>query len=211
VTYVNKYRFSSNNVLGVDSLKKILSQRPSYAKGPDYNDLWFLWNAVRKKNPKVILEFGSGWSTYVIANALAANAVQGSNGFLYSLDHMEEWANITNDTMPEGLKKYCKIIYSPVKENEYDGTKGYIFSNIPDIIPNMVFLDGPSAKNERCAAFDLLYMEDRFPDDFYLIIDKRHKNTEILKEKFKRKYIYKEYRGPFNGVYYINTFEKVLD
>ena len=82
VTYVNKYRFSSNNVLGVDSLKKILGQRPSYAKGPDYNDLWFLWNAVRKKNPKVILEFGSGWSTYVIANALAANAVQGSNGFL---------------------------------------------------------------------------------------------------------------------------------
>ena len=75
----------------------------------------------------------------------------------------------------------------------------------------MVFLDGPCLTEERCAALDLLYMEDRFPEDFYLIIDKRHKNTKILKEKFKNKYLYKEHRGPFKGVYYINTFKKVLD
>jgi len=208
VRYRGRHKFNTINVLSVDKINGIIKRRPPYAMGPDYNDLLFLWNAVRKRKPKIILEFGSGWSTYVIASALAANATQCSNGFLYSLDHLEEWANITNDTIPEDLERYCKIIYSPVKENEYEGIKGFVFSNIPDILPNMVFLDGPNLTKERMAALDLLYMESSFPDDFYLIIDKRTKNTEILKEKFKRKYIYKEYRGPFNSAYFINTFEK---
>ena len=211
VTYLNKKKFYSNNALRDDTVKRIIRKRPSYAREPDYNDLLFLWNTVRKRKPRVVLEFGAGWSTYVIASALAANAAQGSNGFLYSLDHMEEWVNVTNDTMPQEYKKHCKVIYSPLNENEYDGVKGWVFLDIPDIIPNMVFLDSPSITKERCGAFDLLYMEDRFPEDFYLIIDKRHKNTAILKEKFKRKYIYKEYRGPFGGIYYMNTFEKVLE
>jgi hypothetical protein len=33
----------------------------------------------------------------------------------------------------------------------------------------------------------------------------------IIKERFKNRYLYNEYRGSFNGVYHINTFEKALD
>ncbi len=211
VTSVNKHRFFSNRVLSVDSFKRIISERPSYAIGADYNDLIFLYKAVRKRKPEVVLEFGSGWSTYVIGSALAANAMQGVGGFLFSIDHVEEWANVTSDTMPSNLLKYVNVLYSPINEKEYDGVKGWVYSKVPDIIPNMVFLDGPCLTEERCAALDLLYMEDRFPEDFYLIIDKRHRNAAILKEKFKNKYLYKEHRGPFKGVYYINTFKKVLD
>jgi len=141
VTYQNVSKFFSENVLKVETINEIISRRPPYAMKPDYNDLIFLWDTVRKRKPKVILEFGSGWSTYVIASAIATNAAEGNKGFLYSLDHMEEWANITNDTMPKGLKEYCKVVYSQVKENEYEEIQGFVFSDIPDIIPNMVFLE----------------------------------------------------------------------
>ena len=61
VRYRGRHKFNTINVLSVDKINGIIKRRPPYAMGPDYNDLLFLWNAVRKRKPKIILEFGSIW------------------------------------------------------------------------------------------------------------------------------------------------------
>ncbi len=64
----------------------LFNARPADAKPPVWSDLWAIYRQVRERRPKVLLEFGSGCSTIIYAQALADNAAEGAPGFLHSLD-----------------------------------------------------------------------------------------------------------------------------
>lgn len=54
----------------LDTIDDFVAKRPSGSLKPDYADLWFLYSLITKRRPKVVLEFGSGVSTVVMARAL---------------------------------------------------------------------------------------------------------------------------------------------
>jgi len=176
-----------------DVLLAFLARRPSSALPPNFSDLWFLYSTVTQRKPRIILEFGSGCSTVVLAQALwdnQHNASQ-SEAYLYSVDADAYWATTTARAMPVHLRDMCKISSSPLLEVEYAGVRGFRHANVPDIAANLVYLDGPALTPDRAVAIDVLDMEDKFPDDFYLIIDGRKKNTVFLQQYMKRKYRFK--------------------
>ena len=157
---------------------------PAGAFGPIYADLFRLYSLVRQRRPQVILEFGSGWSSYFLALALHDNA----GGYLYSVDAVEKWADITRRLMPKRLREFCEIRFSETVPAEHDGMPCLRHRSVPDIVANMVYLDGPPLTPERRVAIDLLALEDRFPDDFLLVIDGRKPNAEFLGRYFRRTY-----------------------
>jgi hypothetical protein len=174
-----------------DSIKEFSSGRPSEAFGPEYADLWFLYWNVRQRKPQIILEFGSGISTVCLAQALVDNG----SGLLYSVDDEERWGMSTAVCIPAHLKPVCDVRYSPVNEVPFPGTRcGVKFRDLPKVIPNFAYLDGPAANGPGRPAIDLLDMEDCFPTGFFLVIDQRDANTEVLRTHFKRRYRFRRRR-----------------
>jgi hypothetical protein len=170
-----------------------LKLRPPNALPPDFADLWFLYQTVRRRKPRVILEFGSGCSTVIFAQALWDNKRESSKceGYLYSIDADLYWTEVTVKSMPTHLQRFCEIWYSPLLEVEFKGTFSFRYAQIPDVVPDLIYLDGPALTLERQVAVDVLDIEDRFPPDFCLIVDGRTQNTMFLRKHLKRRYVFK--------------------
>ncbi len=166
----------------------LFDARPANAKPPVWSDLWAIYSQVRARKPKVLLEFGSGCSTIIYAQALADNAAGGAPGFLHSLDADAHWGQVTIDSMPEHLRQYCDITLTERVEAMLGDVPVWRFARVPDVVPDMIYLDGPALTPERRAAIDVLDMEDRFPEGFRLLVDGRSFNRALLEKHFKRRY-----------------------
>jgi hypothetical protein len=186
----------------LDPLAVFLEQRPPGAFTPDFADLWFLYRTVRSRKPRIIFEFGSGCSTVILAQALWDNQRQSScSGYLYSVDADPYWAEMTARSLPVSLRECCDVSFSPLLEVEYKGTLGFRHAHIPARTPNLLYLDGPGLTPERQVAMDVLEMEDKLPQDFYMIIDGRRENTLFLQRHLRRRYRFKARRIFRNQVF----------
>jgi hypothetical protein len=188
----SKWHLERNGL--IDVVREFQRLRPGDAFTGDPGDWWFLYKKIRERHPKLVLEFGSGSSTVVQAQALLDNR---DGGRLISIDASPLWAASTQSCMPEHLKSIVEVIHGPLVEVEEYGVKGWRHQNVPRIAPNFVYLDGPELTSERQVAVDLLDMEDSFPPGFFLVIDDRKANTRFLREHFRRRYKFdsRTYRG----------------
>ena len=163
---------------------QFLSRRPPHALRPDYADLWFLYRLVRKRQPRVVLEFGSGCSTVILGYALRDNG----GGRLYSVECDPGWAQVTDASMPDDLRRIVDICSSPLEEVVMHGVPGYRHVEVPPVRPDLLYLDGPPLQPERQVAVDPLEFEDRFPPGFLMVIDGRQANVEFLARHLRRRY-----------------------
>ena len=178
-----------------------LSKRPPNAIPHDFSDLWFLYRTVRLKRPRIVLEFGSGCSTVVIAQALYDNNQRhpGQTGYLYSIDDQRYWADVTTATISPSLRTVCEVWTSPTLAIEYKGIPCLRHSNLPDIVPDMIYLDGPTFTTpERKIAIDILDMEEKLRLGFFAIIDGRQENTMFLRNHLRRHFTFR-YRIWYNN------------
>lgn len=162
-------------------------QRPRNASPTDLGDCWFLYATIRRRRPALILEFGSGNSTLVQAQALYDNA---AGGRLISIDASPLWAASTKACLPPHLQG-TEVLYHPAVEVEMYGVRGWRHQGMPALSPNFVYLDGPALTRERQVAVDLLDLEAAFPPDFFLVIDDRKANTAFLRAHFTRHYTFR--------------------
>jgi len=103
---------------------------------PNYADLYFLYANVMTRRPKVIFEFGSGYSTLILSRALSDIGV----GKLYSMESEHYWFGETKKLIPKNLLGFCEVIESPV---EKIGPNKWRYTTIPDLVPDFLYLDGP--------------------------------------------------------------------
>lgn len=168
-----------------------LAARPRAACAPDFSDLWFLYKVVRNRKPRCILEFGSGCSTVIMAQAVWENQREstGKNqGVIYSVDANRYWAGVTIETMPEHLNGICQVIYSSLTEVDFFSAPAWRHANLPDVVPDFLYLDGPALTPERRVAVDVLEIENRLVPGFLMVIDGRKENTQFLMKHLKRRY-----------------------
>ncbi len=190
-----KYGRALADLVGHSRLKQLghdtlIAGRPDDAIPPVWSDLWYLYRQVRLRKPQVVLEFGSGCSTVIIAQALAENARDGQSPapHIYSVDAMEEWLQATSALIPQALLPFCTLIYSELHEVERHGVLGFQHTQVPDVVPNFLYLDGPALTPERQVAVDVLDMEARLPADFFMVIDGRVRQCEYLRQTLTRRY-----------------------
>ena len=198
------YRRWANYQLSKRGYLDFLPSRPPHAYLPDFSDLWFLYKTVRDRKPRCILEFGSGCSTVIMAQALWDSQRESSgkdHGYLYSVDADAYWTNVTTKSVPDHLRAICEVWYSPLLEVEYLGIPAFRHARVPDVVPDFVYLDGPDLTPGRQVVVDVLDIEHRLSPGFSMVVDGRKKNTDFLLKHLRRQYTYKHRRQFHNSVF----------
>lgn len=169
---------------------EFLKLRPRQAFGVDYADQWFLYSAICKNKPKCVLEFGSGFSTVMIAQALLDNSKEspGLAGKIYSVDSQPFWAEAFSRAMPKHLIGFWEIFHCPLEKIYYDGILVFRHVGVPDVVPDLVYIDGPVLTAEMGAASDVLFFEERFQPGLLIVVDGRSRQVAFLREHLKRRY-----------------------
>jgi hypothetical protein len=72
---------------------------------------------------------------------------------------------------------------------------------VPDVVPDLLYLDGPPLSAARPVAVDPLDLEDRFPRGFTMVVDGRRSNVEFLKRHLRRTYRVHERRRFHNTLF----------
>lgn len=181
---------------------------------PVAEDLVRLHKLIRERKSFTVLEFGLGYSTIIIADALRRNeddwhnlknAPEIRNRFMFqvfTVDASKEWIKNIRKKFPKHLLPHVHFQYSEVEIGTFQGQLCHFYKNIPDIIADFIYLDGPSAKDvkgkinglsfncdERTVmSGDLLLMESTFLPGTFIIVDGRTNNARFLMNNFKRKY-----------------------
>lgn len=195
---------------------------------PNFIDLERLFKLIIKRKPKVILEFGSGFST--IAICLALREIQAKENFLgklISLEGNKKWFDNTKNKINDDLKPFVKIKYSAANSILIDNQLASLHESLPNVSPNFIYLDGPSPldvdskinglsfkmddprelnKNceRRIVSADPLLYESTAPSDFFILVDRRYNNVNFLEKNLKYEYKIKK-NLHFGG---FTTFEK---
>lgn len=181
---------------------------------PQADDLVRLHQLIRSRRCFTVLEFGVGYSTVVIADALQKNQRDWQtlapppeirNRFmfqLFSVDASREWLAHVQSHLPSALKDRVHLQFSEVEVGTFNDQICHYYKEVPDIVPDFIYLDGPSPKDvqgtfrgmsflcdERTVmSGDLLTMEPTFLPGTFILIDGRTNNARFLEKNFKRTY-----------------------
>jgi hypothetical protein len=215
---------SENGVVDAESGRLILPIPPRAG------DLVRLHKTIRRRKCFTVLEFGVGYSTLVMADALEKNceewerlpqkpAIRQRFMFqLFSVDASHDWIEQTRKRLPQRLAGRVHLHYSDAAAGTFNGQLCHYYTNLPDIVPDFIYLDGPSPKdvagringlsflcNERTVmSGDLLLMEPTFLPGTFIMVDGRVNNARFLKRNFSR-----EYRVEWDREADVTTFELV--
>jgi predicted O-methyltransferase YrrM len=171
---------------------------------PEINDLVRLHKLIRREGFSRVLEFGTGYSTIVMADALSKNS---SRSKLFTIDASEKWLQSVRARFPKHLLDFVSFHHSEIRVGTFNGQLCHYYESLPDIVPDFIYLDGPDPKdvkgevnglsfqNGRSAmAADLLLMEPSFLPGAFILVDGRTNNAKFLAKNFRKRYIIKRNR-----------------
>lgn len=174
-----------------DGLKKILDSvgNQSSSTGCQYSDYTELYNEIKLRKPKNVLELGSGVSSSVIALALMENGQDGYPGFLTSMEESEFYHNEVVRLTDKTLQNYIQFIHSPRMTQYFGERLGCYYENIPLKDYDFVYIDGPTLRKdsteEKAFNADIIKL---FPnidvDQIFFMIDQRIDTYWVLKSMF---------------------------
>ncbi len=173
---------------------------------PQMDDLKRLYDLIVNNFCLTVLEFGCGYSTFVIDKALDVNRgrwdaldnkpeVRNKNMFLhFSVDTDFSWCK-------EILSKQRTVIlrHSSCRCGIYNGQMCHYYDSLPNIVPDFIYIDGPDPKQikndggfwsecpERTPmSADLLSLEPTLIPGTIVLIDGRTNNARFLQRSLKR-------------------------
>jgi hypothetical protein len=181
---------------------------------PEAADLARLHRLIRRRKSFTVLEFGAGYSTIVIADALKKNqsdwealpsrpALRNRHLFhAFTVDASKGWLAKADASFPASLRAHVTFHHSSVHIGTHNGQLAHFYDSLPDIIPDFIYLDGPDPKDvqgsihgltfqcdERTVmAADLLLMESTFLPGTFILVDGRTNNARFLARNFQRSY-----------------------
>lgn len=179
---------------------------------PKPTDLAFLHKTVRRLRPRTILEFGSGHSTLAMAYALRQNqraAADGADapppGRLFVVEANRDWLAHTEARLPHHLRQLVDLRVSAPEVMVLGGELCHAARDLPDIVPDLIFLDGPGPADivgshrglsflpedrERRSqvAADPLFYESSLKPGAMIVVDGRLANTWFLRRTLRRTY-----------------------
>ena len=188
------------NYLWKNGVMILLQAGESNEFAPDYGDLYQMHKMIMKRKPRVVLEFGVGFSTITIAKALATLG----RGHLYSVDTSEQWLENTRQKLGD-LQQGVTLWHSKAEVCDHDGQLACRYTNLPDITPDFIYLDGPSPLEiqgnirglgfgekegapRQTVAADILLYESTMLVGSYILTDRRYINVQFLINNLKRKW-----------------------
>ena len=197
----------------------------------ELDDLCRLHWIIMSRKVMTTLEFGSGFSTIFMADACLIlsfyfkeiiNEVRVEKKFhIFSLEESSKFLKITKRRIPQLLSKHITLKQSDVNIVEYQNKFATKYSKVPNVAPDLIYLDGPSTflkKKLKGFSFnnisrfpmsaDILYIEYFLEPGTFIIVDGRTANARFLKDHFKRKWKY--YHDRKGDCHYFELIENYL-
>lgn len=127
---------------------------------PLIEDLWSLYDNVVSRKVVSIMEYGSGWSTLVLALALEHNMksfgdfvesnIRHPNPFcLLTVDSSRAFSNISVRRAQEFTKTKIFPVVTKSKLVEIENRFYNVFENIPLFTANFIYVDGPDSSQVK--------------------------------------------------------------
>ena len=183
---------------------------------PQWGDLARLhWICLSREIVSVV-EFGSGQSTAVLAHALELNETVLSEWVaknrrhpkpftLTTVDESASWLEVALSRVPERLMERVCAVSAPVRVGLFGGRVCSFYENVPDLVADLVYIDGPSQYGyrdpERLFDFgkphlmpmsgDILPVEHFFEPGAIVVLDGRTSNARFLQANLQRSWRYK--------------------
>ena len=182
---------------------------------PEYGDLCRLHYLVLSRRVLNVLEFGSGYSTAIMAAAMrllrrefdgwARETLRVETPFkVFSVEEDRYFADLTKKRLGSSLGEYADVSISSVTLTEHDFRYCTKYDNLPNISPDLIYLDGPSqyanaqsrngfshASNCRMPmASDILKLEFYFEPGTFIVVDGRTANARFLNTYLRRNWSY---------------------
>lgn len=182
---------------------------------PKPADLARLHWLITTLGSQTVLEFGVGYSTTVIADALIRNKVEfarqgnklrsaNSNLFAgFSVDADPDWIRIASSRMQPSHREVVTFFETTISIGSFQDRVCHYYDSLPDIVPDFIYLDGPDPMhvhgNVRGISFqptertvmagDLLFLEPTFLPGTTILVDGRTNNARFLQRNFQRDYL----------------------
>ncbi len=217
---LNYYDYFKN-----ENLDKYIKTTKDERIFPKINDLSRLHRLILHKKPKVVLEFGVGWSTLIIADAICklnSKFEKESNFEFYSVDSSQNWINETKKLIPNNLKKFVNINFSNVFIKTIDNQLCSQYDKLPDVVPDFIYLDGPDPRDVQGSinglsfensdrtviSADIILLESTFVPPTSILVDGRTNNSRFLHRMLKRNWDY--FWDSKNDISIFNLIEEPL-
>lgn len=216
-----------------NNLKRTVTEFEETPYEPEYADLCRLHYLALSRRCINILEFGSGFSTAILADAMrilhsnfrgfAKENIRAENPFhVFSIEEEQRFVEITQKRLGKELSKFATVSRSSVDITLHDNRVATFYSKLPNISPDFIYLDGPSqfgnTSEIRGLSFnsvarmpmsaDILSFEFFLEPGTLILIDGRTANARFLKTYLKREW---KYIHDTNGdIHYFELQEKPL-
>jgi hypothetical protein len=197
---------------GLEEVFANLPQATTTTIPPDVDDLVRLHRIVRERPCVTALELGIGYSTIALAHALAKVEEErgsvlrerlGRNSRLFQLftvDANQGWIEQATARIPPELAGRVHVTHSSVTATTFNGRACHTYDCIPDVVPDLVYLDGPdpadvqghvngltfSIPERTVMSADLLVMEPTLLPGTVVVVDGRESNTRFLLRNLQR-------------------------
>jgi hypothetical protein len=185
---------------------------------PDWADLTRLHRLVLDRKVITILEFGCGYSTIIMAHALAINRerhgeyvaanLRRANAFeVHAVDDVFRYVDATNDRLRDAFGDHggASVALAQVHMTTFAGRVCTEYSWLPNICPDLIYLDGPSQHSvhgdvggihtrhpDRLPmACDILKIEHFLLPGTLIVVDGRTANARFLRCNLQRDWRYK--------------------
>lgn len=120
--------------------------------------IW-LWRCLERVQPRVVLEFGVGFSTLLMAvYAQERRAATGKGMHIVSAESDAKWCDTWCEVLAEtGLSGEVHLLHSPLKARALLGRQSWCYSGVEDALDasglyhdvDFVFVDGPPGLENR--------------------------------------------------------------
>lgn len=165
------------NLLAVMQPGLPLPQTRGWAVWPDF--LSTLYTLIREKQPRLIVELGSGVSTLVSGYALRQNG----GGRIVSLDHSDDWLQATGTHIERhGVGDYVELRHAPLQAVDVRGRSALWYdtrqtADLRDI--DILVVDGPPGSTQPMARYPALpLLFDRLSPDAVILVDDANRDDE---------------------------------
>jgi len=186
--------------------------------GPELDDLHHLYALARRSAAVSVIEFGSGWSTLVLALAVHENErsfagsydVRHPNPFrVLSVDASAEYSARSFERLPDELRAHVIPHVSGARLVEHGGRWASLFEDLPPFVADVIYVDGPEPDQVHGTidgfsltdphglpvAADLLRLEPMLWPETTVVIDGRTANARFLRDNLQRRWDH--LRDPF--------------
>ena len=212
------------------NLKDLIDPWTNSTYLPELKDLYLLHSFVILNKRLTILEFGSGWSSLIMAHALMLNKLKYKNKThkirkknifeLHILENEKKFLQITKRRNNKILKRFKGVNYhySDCKMSLFNNKFCTEYKKLPLVNPDFIYLDGPDQfkiknriNNFTISHSDMMPMvSDILKFEYYLvpgtiiISDGRRANSLFLKNNFQRNWLYYYDKMNDQNIFYLN-------